>query len=220
MPLAPKNRPINEKEHRYLKSKAADILRRRARMWQNLYWAYGFAALLSALTILADWNKPIYRPLPDAIIAVSFWTIFTTVTGFPAFVQQRRRRATRASQYDQVLQRGTCSDLRIQSKRMWEFEELGDEGLCFAFELDSGGVVFVAGQELYAGPRFPNQDFSLVEFHTADGQLLDFIVEKRGAKLVPERVITAKEKENLHLPEHASFLEGTLEDVYAKLNSA
>jgi hypothetical protein len=39
-----------------------------------------------------------------------------------------------------------------------EFEEIEDEGACFAFQIEGRNeIVFLSGQEFYEGPRLPIQ---------------------------------------------------------------
>jgi hypothetical protein len=219
MVLSSQPRAIDEKERRYLRAQRKRLTGRRAHLWRNGVWAYAFFGILAGLTILADREKPMINFKTDSEIIIGFYMAFSTIVGVPTLISERRRLARLAREYDQVLANGTCSDLRIRSKRMWEFEEQEDEGQCYAFELEAGGVAFVEGQDFYAGARFPNSDFSLIEFRTSDGKLIDMMLEKRGTKLVAERVISGKEKEALDLPEHATFLEGTLEQVYGNLKT-
>ena len=96
---------------------------------------------------------------------------------------------------------------------MWEFEEQEDEGACYAFELSSGGVIFVTGQDFYAGARFPNTDFSIIEILDSRQVVLEMILEKRGDKMSPERRLSAKEKKGMSIPDHGSYFVGALEDV-------
>ena len=173
MLLASQRRPIDEAERRYFQSQRAALVRWRSGLWRNCLWVYALVCSLAALTILADRKHPMIGLLTDAVIFTSFWIVFGTVVGVRTIVRERRKLAKRIRDYEQALQTGMCSDLRIQARRVWEFEELDDEGACYAFQLESGGVAFVEGQEFYAGARFPNNDFSLVEFQTAGGLTLD-----------------------------------------------
>jgi len=52
---------------------------------------------------------------------------------------------------------------------MVEFEEEEDEDACYAFQLDGGRILFVAGQSYYRSARFPNTDFSLVGLYDKEG---------------------------------------------------
>jgi hypothetical protein len=224
MVLTPENRPIDDKERRYLKSQRAALVRTRAGLWRDCLLGFAFFGVffgvLTGLIILAERKNPIFNLQTDAIIIVSVWVPIIIAVSLWSFVYRGRGLAMRIKQYDDALERGMCLALRIQAKRLWEFEELEDEGVCYAFELESGGVAFVVGQEFYPGSRFPNNDFSLVEFQTVDGQLLDMTIVKRGEKLVAERVISSKEKMGLEIPEHATFVEGTLENVFGKIKTA
>jgi hypothetical protein len=65
------------------------------------------------------------------------------------------------------------------------FEEIEDEGACYAFELEGGRVVFVAGQEFTESARFPSLDFSLVYPLVEQGRPVEMFIEKRGGKAAP-----------------------------------
>ncbi len=213
MMLRSQNRPFDEKERRYLKSQRAALERRREALLRRILWGYVIVfGLLAVLTALAEKKH--------VVMIFAGWAVGGALISVWAYVPERRKLSRRIKEYDDALASGICAERQIKAKRMWEFEEQEDEGACYAFELESGGVAFVVGQDFYAGARFPNSDFSIVEFHSKKGELIDFMVEKRGVKVAAERVIFGREKERLDIPENYTFLDGTLEQVYASVRRA
>jgi hypothetical protein len=128
--------------------------------------------------------------------------------------------AGRVDQFEEALQRNKAREVRIQSTQMVEFEEEEDEGACYAFQLDGGTILFVTGQSYYSSARFPNTDFSLVDLYDKNGNCLAELIEKRGRKLAPSRVISAKFKKKMFIPEHLHIVEGNLTDVERLLTTA
>jgi hypothetical protein len=89
----------------------------------------------------------------------------------------------------------------VRSRSFVEFEEVEDEGACYAFELDDERVVFISGQEFYPEAKFPSLDFSLAYILDEAGHNVDMLIEKRGPKAAPARVIPGSVKERLVIPE-------------------
>lgn len=213
MTLRPVTRASSQKELRFLQNQRATLKRRRGTLSQRSVFAYvGVFGVLAVLTLWAEGKNPHF--------ILGFWAILGGAITIPGFIQEWLRLSKKITAYDYAISAGKCEDYTIPARRMWEFEEQEDEGACYAFELATGGVVFVVGQDYYSSARFPNADFSIVEFRDRDGRVLDATIEKRGKKIAPERMIAPKEKANLEIPEHYSFFEGTLEEVYAKLKKA
>ena len=210
MKLPSHQRALNDIELRYLKKQRAAAVRLYSSIPRRVaISSVVVCAALAVVTLFAERNHP--------GIVITFWTVVALIIGVPNALRERRKFSRRIAKYDHALSVGTCAERRFVSKRLWEFEEQEDEGACYAFELTSGGVVFVVGQDYYSHSRFPNADFSLVQFFGPDGDVIDMMNIKRGSKLDAERVITANEKAGLETPEHAEFFEGTLEQVYANL---
>jgi len=96
---------------------------------------------------------------------------------------------------------------------MVEFEEIEDEGACYAFQLPDDEIVFVTGQEFYPDPRFPNSDFSLVHVFDRTGNLVEMFTDKAGHKIEPIRRVPAQMKKTLSIPDHLEIVHGRLENV-------
>lgn len=97
------------------------------------------------------------------------------------------------------------------------FEEIEDEGACYAFQVEPEQVLFVVGQDFYESARFPNSDFSLVHIRAESGDLVEMPFLYRGSKLSPIRTVPARVKATLRIPEHLSVMEGSLADLEARL---
>ena len=108
----------------------------------------------------------------------------------------------------------------MKARAFAEFEEVEDEGACYAFELSDNRLVFITGQEFYEGARFPSLDFSLVHLLDDAGQTVDLVIEKRGAKAAPARTIPASMKQSLEPPEHLELRPGTIETLEQSLRSS
>lgn len=102
---------------------------------------------------------------------------------------------------------------RIEAVGYAEFEEVADEGACWAFDLGDGRVVFLVGQQFYPSARFPSLDFSVVYPLAEDGASADMWIEKRGDVVSPDRVIPAEVKWELFeewFPEPLDVVHGGL----------
>jgi hypothetical protein len=81
-------------------------------------------------------------------------------------------------------------------------------------------MVFVMGQEFYRGPKFPSLDFSLVYILDESGNAVDMVIHKRGPEAVAARIIPAKTKLRLEIPEHLESLPGRLDELETLLGNA
>ena len=102
---------------------------------------------------------------------------------------------------------------------MVEFQEIEDEGACYAFQVEQDKIVFVTGQDFYSGPKFPSTDFSITSIIGTKGDLVHLLIDKRGEKLRPIRTISAEIKQHLRIPEHLEIVTGRLEDLEKILKS-
>jgi len=212
MTLRPTIRACGDKEQRFLRNQRSALIRRRSTLWRRSTATYfGLFGILAILTIWAEGKHTGF--------ILGFWGVLGGLITVPTFIQEWRRLSRKIAAYDEAIASATVEDLSISAQRFWEFEEQEDEGACYAFELVSGGVVFISGQDFYPGARFPTLDFSIIEFRDGSGSVLDMIIEKHGTKTAPERVIGVKEKVHLEIPEHRTFYSGSLDEVLAKLTT-
>jgi hypothetical protein len=99
----------------------------------------------------------------------------------------------------------------IRARAFAQFEEVEDEGACYAFELEGDRLVFITGQEFYEGARFPSLGFSLVYVLDERERTVDMFVDKRGAKTAPAKTISAASKQALDIPEHLEVRSGRID---------
>jgi hypothetical protein len=177
---------------------------------------------LAALTLFVS-------DAPRAVI-VGFWValavLFTLWIGLPGRTGLRRQ----AIALEAALQHDRARVFRVQSTRVVEFEEIEDEGACYAFDISdglpagalakAGRVLFVLGQEFYAGDDFPNSDFSLATVLGPGNAIVDEIFTKTGAKLEPERRIARDVKDRLTIPDHLEVIEADLTTIESALPPA
>ena len=149
---------------------------------------------------------------PRSLIVI-FWLVmaalFTIWIGMPG----RRLMLSQIAPLEDALRTSRALVIRIQSEHVVEFEEEEDEGACYAFDDDGARVVFIVGQEFYEDDDFPNSDFSMVEIVGSGGTPVDIWLEKTGRKLTPDRVVPAKVKWTLELPEHLAVVDVPLDRV-------
>jgi len=164
---------------------------------------------LAILTLLAS-------DAPPAVI-LGFWSVlwlgFTLWIGLP----WRKLMRDQVRFLEEAIRTARAREIRVQSERVVEFEEEEDEGACYAFDVGDGTAVFIVGQEFYESEEFPNSDFSMVEILGEQGQAVDILTVARGRKLDPERIISARVKNNLEIPEHLAIVRAPLDTIEASL---
>jgi hypothetical protein len=199
-------RPLTEAEVRLLKAKISSQARRHHRYRARIavfalaLWTGG-----SALTLVAE------KTLPSWIIIV-VWAVIASLMAAWLVLEDRSRRSSRTRAFEDALSRNQARVTRIRSDQMVAFEEVEDEGACFAFQAEER-IVFIAGQEFYPSARFPNSDFSLLEITDGRGTTVEVLIQTTGEKLQPIRTITAESQSKLRIPEHLQILTGRLEDI-------
>ena len=114
---------------------------------------------------------------------------------------------------ESALRQDEAREICIQATNAVEFEEVADEGACFAFEVAPYELMFVSGQEFYPSAKFPNTGFCLIYVYGESGDLVEFFIEKHGRKLRPARVISAATKAKLRVPANLECIPGTLDDL-------
>lgn len=198
---------MTEQERRVLRARIRSLKGRGAR--SRTRWipiAIGVVGVLWLLTILAS----------DApwMVVTAFWL----VTGVVIALWVRRDMKKHASQFDDMaaglqsaLTANAADVYDVTARAFVEFEEVEDEGACYAFEIDGPRLVFVSGQEFYAGARFPSLDFSLVYVIDEAGRTVDMLIDKRGARAKPARTIPASKQ--TEQPEHLEVRAGTIDTL-------
>jgi len=156
-------------------------------------------------------------------VVTGFWAVVwlgLTLWGMKDLRTSTGYMTAMAAGLESALRRKEADVFAIRSRSYLQFEEIEDEGACYAFELDDEErVVFINGQEFYPEARFPNLDFSLVYVLDERGQTVDMLIEKRGPKVAPSRVISAETKGRLEIPEHLAILPSPTTDLESRLGS-
>ena len=210
-----RQRHLTEAEIRLLRSRAA-LLRRSGRRAKTAALWVGLATiiLLWALTLVASDSPP--------LIVTGFWLF---VGGGIILAVRRSLQAdgrelqSVAGGLESAARRSLADVYDIRATNFVAFEEIEDEGACFAFELAGDRLVFLQGQEFYEAAGFPSLDFSLVMPLDEAGGRVDMMIEKRGPKASPLRVLPAAVKRTLEIPDDLVVVSGTLGDLEERLRA-
>lgn len=97
-----------------------------------------------------------------------------------AYVSSSRELKAKILELEDVLSRNEVRVIRVLSQEMIEFEEVDDEGACYAFQVSDGEILFVSGQDYHRSVRFPNTDFSLNQIRNHSGRLIEELISKDG----------------------------------------
>lgn len=201
-------RPLTAAERRLLQLKIRDLESRLRRGPRTFVPAVIIILILWALTLaLSDATWP---------VVTAFWVVIGG--GLTLWVQRDLRKdlgtfSAMQLGYESARQRNEAEVFDIKASSFVEFEEVEDEGACYAFAIGGDRVAFVVGQQFYAEARFPSLDFSLVHPLSEAGEVVDVLIEKRGPKAAPERIVPAKVKLELAIPEHLEVVNGRLDEI-------
>lgn len=206
-------RKLAPSERRLLRAKARGLGRMSSGNWWKVVGVSGLVfGVLCALTLMlstAPWT-----------LVTGFWF----VVGLAITLWVRHDFNAQGRTYD-AMQKGIESALRadrarvvdVHARAFVEFEEFEDEGACYAFEIDEGRLFFLSGQQYYESARFPCLDFSLVHVLDEGGQVVDVLIEKHGARALPERTVPAEVKVRMEIPDDQEIIEGELDELDALL---
>jgi hypothetical protein len=178
-------------------------------MYLLLPVVFGVLWLLTILASDVSWH-----------VVTAFWIVVGS--GISLWVVVDQRRSARdllalAERYESACRRSEADVIDVRSTDYISFEEYEDEGACYAFALERGGVLLLQGQQFYPSSRFPSLDFSIVSPLDEHGHPVDELLEKRGPKADPSRVVPATVKLALDLPTDIAFIDTRLEDVENRL---
>jgi len=212
--LESSRRPLRAAESRLLRAKANQLARNRRRAQRSAVpLGLGTASVLWTLTLLAS-----DAPWP---VITGFWAVFAVV--LTLWLRRDLSKADLKSMIEALhsaLRRNEVEEYRVQATAFVEFEEVEDEGACYAFQIDDKQMAFICGQEFYPSARFPSLDFSLVEPLSESGQPVYGWIEKRGLKAAPARTIPARKKWELEIPRHMELREASIATIEADLGSS
>lgn len=214
--LEPRRRQLTAVEIRLLRTQVSSLRRRGPRASSAGLW-------IGIFTIVGLWALTMAASDASPLVITGFW-----IVAGGAIILWVRRDLGRDRQTFDAIAAGLESALRrnitevydIRSSGFVEFEEIEDEGACYAFQLEGADtVVFLSGQEFYEEAHFPSLDFSLVFPLDEAGRRVDMLIEKRGAKANPVRRIPRSVKESLAIPEDLRIIRVTLDDLESRLRS-
>jgi hypothetical protein len=143
-----------------------------------------------------------------------------TIIGFWVGLESRRGFRLQAGYLRDGLRTNRARVLRVQAAQVVEFEEVEDEGACYAFQVSGDQMLFVCGQEYYADGTFPNDDFSIVEVLASKDVVVEEMMMKAGARVEPERRIPAGVKARLEIPQHLELVRGDISNIEALLHAS
>ena len=206
-------RELLPKEKRLLSQKVSSFRARRRKSWITVFVICFALCALSSLAILFGKGKG--GDIPPQLKGWGVLGMFCLwlVIGLWSISSARKHLSKQIARLEEALARNRAAVTRIASEQMVEFEEIEDEGACYAFQVAENKIAFVSGQEYYPSAKFPNSDFEIVDISCADGYPIEGGIEKRGKKLAPIRRIDAKTKETLAVPDDLSVIDGKLEDL-------
>lgn len=213
--LESSRRGLTVAEKRYLRARTGN-LSRTGRKALAAYLPIGVAILLVL------WSVTVLVSDAPVLVITLFWAIVGIVIMF--WVRRDMRKdahhfETAARDLEAALKRNAADVYDVRAISFVEFEEIEDEGACYAFALEDGRLVFISGQEFYPAARFPSLDFSLVYVLDDNDRPVEMVIEKRGPKATPARTISAATKKQLDIPEHLEARSGGIDAIEALLRS-
>ena len=206
-------RGLTVAEMRYLRARTGN-LSRTGRKALTAYLPIGAAILLVL------WSVTVLVSDAPVLVITLFWAIVGIVIMFWVRRDMRkdaRHFETAARGLEVALKRNAADVYDVRALSFVEFEEIEDEGACYAFALEDGRLVFLSGQEFYPVARFPSLDFSLVYVLDDNDRAVEMVIEKRGPKAAPARTISAATKKQLDMPEHLETRSGGIDKIEALL---
>jgi len=214
-------RPLTPAERRLLRCCAAHRRNRLRALGKRVFLTglvvFGTLWLLTLFATQFGANaraRPIRWYIPTLL-----WLVFGSAISLQSYRAGKRKFASSVRAFESALQANSAREVRIRSHEMVEFEEIEDEGACYAFQLEGRRVVFITGQWFYSSPIFPTSDFSIVTVRGQDGTVAEQFLKKRETKLKPIRKIPARIKEGLKIPEHLQVIPGELGELERLLAS-
>ena len=213
--LAASRRPLTATERRLLRGRIRSLTARGRRASRvALPMTGGAVFLLWVWTVLAS-NAP-------WLVITAFWLVVGAAIAFWVHRDMRTHAGhfdTMAHDLESALTRNAADVYDVHARSYAAFEEIEDEGACYAFELDGDRLVFITGQEFYESARFPSLDFSLVYVLDERERTVDMLIDKRGARTAPAKTIPATLKRALAIPDHLEVRPGRIDTLESSLTS-
>jgi hypothetical protein len=205
----PVTRPLSESERRAVRAKIRRLAERGRRAPQAALAAAAIVVAILWLWTLVASDAPWY-------VITGFWIVLGGAIALWArrdMVKHGGDMQAMAARLESALARNAADVYDVHATGYAEIEEIEDEGACYAFAIGEGRIAFIEGQEFYAGARFPSLDFSLVYILDEAGQPVDMLIDKRGSRTPPTRVVSSAVKRTLDVPAHLELRLGTLEEL-------
>jgi len=133
-------RPLSDTERRLVKRALAVRRRRLSRLGRRLgIWNLLVFASLWGLTVLATIGD---KKGPPWYISGLIWLGIALPICVWSYRGARPKLLSDVHRLESSLRQNEAKVIRIQSQAMVEFDEVEDEGSCYAFQLKSGHIVF------------------------------------------------------------------------------
>ena len=216
MTLEASRRPLTTTERRLIRSKIRSLRARGRR-------ASRVALPISGAVVFLLWLWTVLASDVSWVIITVFWLAAGSALALWVRRDMRKdagRFERMAGDLESALTANHADVYDIRARAFAAFEEIEDEGACYAFELEENRLVFIAGQEFYEGAKFPSLDFSLVYVLDEPGRPVDMLIDKRGAKSGPARTVPAASKQTLDVPDHLEVRSGRIENLEGILTSS
>ncbi len=199
-------RPLTAAEHRSIQLKISAL----EKGWKSsvrrclLVYPILFGALWALTICTSD------APWP---MVTAFWLGVGILMATWTLVGEKLRRRQSGAWLADALSRNLADVIRVSSEELVEFEEIDDEGACYAFQVSDNEILFIEGQEFYSSAKFPNTNFEIVRIFDSRGSLAEEFIRKIGIKLKASRQVSAEVKRRLRMPEHLARVRGRLQDL-------
>ena len=214
--LPPSRRPLTAAERRLIRLKIQHYARVASRTARAALYAGGLVTFVLWLVTIAASDAP-------WAVVTAFWAV---VGGAITLWVHRdlsgggRHANAMVHMLESALRRNAADVYDVRAASFAAFEEIEDEGACYAFDLGDRRHVFIAGQEFYESARFPSLDFSLVYVLEESDRTADMFIQKRGIKATPRRRISSAVKARLDVPGHLDVRVGRFDDLYPDLDDS
>lgn len=210
-------REFSKREIKYLKMLKYQYSRKPElnRSWIQIISKQSIIGFCLALIICVLGYAASDNPMPTWFYFIIFFGAGTIWAVSFSFYEKRKSQEIK-DQYLAIIDainNGKAIAKRIKSNKVIELEEYEDEGASYFFEVNSGKLFYLSGQDYYSTPKFPNTDFSIIGLIDSAGNLVDSIIEKNGKKLEPYKTISAKQKLSMYTPPNESIIDCNAEEI-------
>ncbi len=199
------SRPLSNKEIQALKRRLADKKKH-----------YRADLLGIAASMILGWSIFFvlkFDSIAKDILAIIILVLLLIAVLYIATYQITKRFRAHSTQLKSALEFNTAQETRVTSTDVINFEEIEDEGACYAFQQEHNNILFVCGQNFYPTGSFPSDDFSLISICDADGDLVDLKIINHGVRLEPIRTVSAEAKPHMFFVDNFTLVDGVLKNL-------